>query len=111
MFEASYEVAQVDDRSVREQVDNSSLPVLVAVSATWCDPCRAMDPILDRLAREFGRRLKVVRIDADQGRGFLDRYSVEGVPTWLLLKEGEETDRIAGIHPYAMLKERLDRVL
>lgn len=107
--ESGFPVSQVDDRTFQEEVLAAPVPVLVGILATWCSPCRAMDSMLHRLAREMGRRLKVVLLDADDARETAQDLRVEGVPTCLLLRSGQVADRIAGLQPYEVLRERVDR--
>ena len=111
MIEGAAQVEQADDRAFQEEVLAGEEPVLVSVHAGWCAPCRALDPQLERLARELGGRLRVVRLDADRNKHFMERYGVKGLPTCLLLQRGEEVLRIAGVHPYHVFKTHVEKTL
>ena len=78
--------------------------ILVDFWATWCTPCKAMEPVFDRLEQEDETILK---IDADQNIDLARKYEVRGVPTTILFENGEEKARVVGARPYDKLKEEL----
>lgn len=86
-------------------------PILLTFSAPWCPPCRALKPILDRIARELGKNLKVLVVDADRNPSLVGRFGVEGVPTSLLVVDGEVKDRIMGVQPFETFRKRLEKAL
>jgi thioredoxin 2 len=90
---------------------DSTLPVVVDLWAPWCGPCRMVAPVLERLADDYAGRVKVVKVNVDEAPDIQARYGVQGIPTLLLLRNGEEIDRIVGAAPDAMLRERVDAVL
>ena len=71
---------EVDDTTFDQEVLSSEVPVLVDFGAAWCGPCRAMKPIVERIAAENAGRLKVVMVDADAAPRTMQRYGVRGVP-------------------------------
>ena len=89
----------VTQDSFQSEVLDSSEPVLVDFSAAWCGPCKMLDPIIEQLAGEWKNKVKVVKIDADQNPDILMQYSVLGIPTLLLFKNGELKDRVTGYQP------------
>ena len=70
--------------------------------ATWCAPCRAMAPMLDRLAGEFPN-LRIVKIDADANADLLNEYDVKSLPTLLVYRSGSRVEQLVGKVPYAMM--------
>lgn len=78
--------------------------ILVDFWATWCTPCKAMEPVFDRLEQEDE---KIIKIDADQNIELARKYEVRGVPTTILFENGEEKARVVGARPYDKLKEEL----
>ena len=111
MLEGEAQVGQADDRTFQREILAAEAPVLVGIYAGWCAPCRALDPQLERLARELVGRLRVMRLDADRSRTFMERFQVKGLPTCLLLQGGRETLRIAGVHPYHVFKTHVEKKL
>ncbi len=71
-------------------------PVLVDFFATWCGPCRAMDPIVERLAHRFEGRAEIVKVDIDGNGELAAENSVRAVPTFLLFAGGQAVARVVG---------------
>lgn len=86
----------VNDENFREEVFESALPVLVDFTATWCAPCKEVDPIVDELAVEMEGRAKVVKLDIDDSPEIYGQLRVNGIPTVIFFNEGREEDRISG---------------
>jgi thioredoxin 1 len=70
--------------------------VLADFSATWCGPCKAMAPIVERLAARFTGRAGVVKVDVDQAGELASAYGVRSVPTFLLFADGRVVERVVG---------------
>jgi thioredoxin 1 len=70
--------------------------VLADFSATWCPPCQAMGPIVERLAARFAGRAGVVKVDIDQSGELASAYGVRSVPTFLLFANGRVVERVVG---------------
>lgn len=94
-----------------EEETRASVPVVVDFWAAWCGPCRAIAPVLERLAREEAGRVKVVKVDVDADSGLARRYQAASIPLLVVLRDGEEVDRIIGALPPAQLAARLAPVL
>jgi thioredoxin 1 len=93
------DLINVTEDTFQTEVLDASEPVLVDFSAVWCGPCKMLDPIVKQLAGEWGGKVKVVKIDADQNPNILMQYSVLGIPTLLFFKDGEIKERITGYLP------------
>ncbi|MGH9026390.1 MAG: thioredoxin, partial [Acidimicrobiia bacterium] len=85
--------------------------VLVDLWAPWCGPCRMVAPVLERLAAEHAGRIKVVKVNVDEAPQIQARYGVQGIPTLVLLRGGEEVDRVVGAASDEMLRRHVDAVL
>jgi thioredoxin 1 len=100
---ANANVIEVDDVSFEKEVLEAEIPVLVDFGARWCPPCRALAPIVERLAIETAGRIKVVKVDIDASPRTAQRYGIRAVPTVLVFRNGEKTAHHLG----ATTKEKL----
>jgi thioredoxin 1 len=66
--------------------------------ATWCNPCKLMNPILDEVEKE-NKDIVITRIDIDLNKDMVNQYNIKSVPTYIILKDGKEIDRIIGAKP------------
>ena len=86
----------------------ASVPVLIDLWAPWCGPCKAVEPILQDLARTRAGELKVVRVNVDEAPAIAERFQVRGIPLLVLMQQGRERDRLAGAIPKPQLEQWLE---
>jgi len=86
-------------------------PTLVDFYATWCGPCKAMTPAVDKLTTAMEGRATVVKIDIDnrEHREIVRRYNIVSVPTFILFRNGEVVWRESGVMPYERLEDTVRR--
>lgn len=78
---------------------------IIKFYATWCGPCKMIKPVVDKLASETG--IPLVEIDIDENPEFADAYNVQGVPTLVLVEDGEEVARHVGLNTQARISAAL----
>ena len=83
---------QVTDADFSAEVLQASEPVLVDFWAEWCQPCLAMDPIMDTLSVELAGRAKIVKIDVANNPAIVSQYGVRAMPTLMVFKNGQPVD-------------------
>lgn len=82
------DIQEVSDQSFEQEVLQSDKPVLVDYWAEWCGPCKAIQPILEEIAADYGDRLKVARLNIDDNPDTPPKYGIRGIPTLMLFKGG-----------------------
>ena len=96
---ASDKVVHLTADNFEEEVENSSLPVLVDFWAVWCGPCKMIAPIIDQLADEFDGKVKIAKLNVDENRELAMRFKVMSIPTLMLFKNGEVVNQLVGARP------------
>ena len=84
------EIKQVSDDSFMLEVIQSPIPVLVDFWASWCGPCRMLAPTLEAVAKDFASKLKIVKLNVDENEQTATSYSIRGIPTLILFKDGKK---------------------
>lgn len=105
------EPIHVTDSAFEQTVLKSTLPVIVDFWAPWCSPCRAVAPVLDKIAKEFAGKLLVAKVNTDEDQQWAGTYNVQGIPTMLFVANGKIVHRQVGALPEKMLREIVTQFL
>lgn len=89
---------------------NSEVPTLVDFSATWCGPCKMMEPILQNLSKKIGDTARILKVDIDKNPAVANHYKIQSVPTLLLFVKGEIKWRQSGVVNEQQLAEVISRL-
>lgn len=84
-------IVQITKDSFDDAVAKSTLPTIVDVNATWCNPCRMMEPIIDQLSEEYNGVIQFGKIDFDSQSELVKKFNVSSLPTILFFKKGQKT--------------------
>src|SRR3954453_21932782 len=100
----------VTDVTFSDEVERSPVPVVLDMWAAWCGPCQRIAPVIEELASEMGGRVRFAKLNVDENPATAARYNVRSLPTLLVLKGGQEVDRIVGLQPKSEIARWLERV-
>ncbi|MBU0672956.1 MAG: thioredoxin [Candidatus Margulisbacteria bacterium] len=89
----------VTKENFKQEVLEAKLPVLVDFWASWCSPCMAVAPLVDKIALENEGKLKVGKVNTDENPDVAANYGILGIPTLILFKNGQEVGRVIGFNP------------
>ncbi|WP_436535908.1 thioredoxin [Actinoplanes sp. HUAS TT8] len=104
-------IVDAGDDTFAEVVEKSPMPVLVDMWAPWCGPCRTVGPALEQVARDLAGRVKLVKVNVDNAPALSRRFSVQAVPTLMVLDGGQVKARQAGAAPATALRRWVEQVL
>lgn len=108
---ASDKVIQLTDNNFKNEVLDSTQPVLVDFWAAWCGPCKMIAPIIDEIAADYQGKVKIGKLNVDENSKTASEYGIMSIPTMVLFKNGKEVNRLVGFMPKAQLAKVLDQVL
>lgn len=104
----SASIVSVTDGTFEQEVLKSQGPVLVDYWAEWCGPCKMIAPVLEEIAREYGGRLKVAKLNIDENPTTPPKYGIRGIPTLMLFKNGSVEATKVGAVSKSQLSAFLD---
>lgn len=93
------EKLQVTDATFGTEVEQTKGVVVVDFWATWCGPCRAVAPVIEKLAEDYAGRVKVLKLDTDANQMTAMKFNIRSIPTILLFKDGKVADTVIGADP------------
>jgi thioredoxin 1 len=95
----------------KDEVLNSSVPVLVDFWAEWCGPCRAIAPIIDELDESFNNTASIGKVNVDSESDISTEYGITSIPTLLFFKDGKVVDKHIGNATRSQLEEKLNSLI
>ena len=96
------------EQNFDEAVSRQQGVMMVDFWAEWCQPCRAISPVLEELAKESVSKVTLAKVNVDENPGLAARYGIRSIPTILFMKQGKVADQVIGAVPRAKFKEKLD---
>ena len=101
----------INDSTFESEVINSSELTVVDFWAPWRGPCRKLGPVLDEVAQDYEGKLKIVKLNTDENLKTAKEYSVSGLPTLLIFKDGKAVERLVGLVPKSTITSNIEKHL
>jgi len=107
----SGELVHITDSVFEQTVMQSQMPVVVDFWAPWCNPCKMVAPMLEKLAKEYEGKLLVAKINTDENQEWMTKFGIQGIPTILFIANGKVVHRQTGALPERMLRDIVTQFL
>ena len=104
-------ILEVEDSSFDSEVLLSDKPVLVDFWAPWCGPCKAIGPVVEELANDFGDKIKFAKCNVDDNPVTPGKYGIKAIPTLIFFKAGSVVDQITGMVAKSRLESSINNLL
>ncbi len=101
---------KLDSTNFKEEVLDSKKPVVVDFWAEWCMPCKLLGPIIEELSKEM-EGIKFAKLNVDENQDIAQMFFIQGIPTVVVFKNGEEAGRIVGLRDKETLRAEIENIL
>ena len=102
---------EIEDSNFENEVLQSDKPVLVDFWAPWCGPCKAIAPVVEELAGQFGEQMKFAKCNVDNNPVTPGKYGIKAIPTVIVFKSGDVVEQITGMVAKSKLEEAINKAL
>jgi thioredoxin 1 len=104
------EVKTLTDATFDDEVGKAATPMIVDFWAPWCGPCRMVGPIIDEIARDYGDKVAIGKVNVDENPGIAGKYGIMSIPTIILFKDGQPDKKIIGARSKADFEREFELV-
>ncbi len=104
-------IREIEDGNFENDVLQSDKPVLVDFWAPWCGPCKAIGPVVQELANDYGDKVHFMKCNVDNNPVTPGKYGIKAIPTLILFKGGSVVDQITGMVAKSKLEEVIEKAL
>ena len=104
-------INEIEDGTFETEVLQSDIPVLVDFWAPWCGPCKAIAPLVEELANDYGEKIKFMKCNVDNNPVTPGKYGIKAIPTVIVFKGGDVVDQITGMVAKSKLEDAISKAL
>jgi thioredoxin 1 len=101
------DLIEVNDKNFKSEVLEGEGKVLVDFWAPWCGPCKMQTPILEKIAQSGASTAKITKLNTDENPETAQNFGIHSIPTIIIFENGSEVERLIGVQPENILKEKL----
>ena len=102
---------EVDNKTFEKAILQSDKLIMLDFWAPWCGPCKMVAPILDDLATQYSGKVTVAKVNTDENPDLAKKYGIQGIPTMIFIKQGEEVDRVVGASTASTYASKIEAML
>ncbi|HUU00065.1 MAG TPA: thioredoxin [Myxococcota bacterium] len=104
-------IIEINDQNFEQEVIKAGKPVLLDFWAPWCGPCRMVGPIVEQIGEEYGKKIKVGKLNTEQSQKVAATFGIRSIPTVMLFDGPDVVDAIIGARPKTVFQKMIDRHL
>ncbi|MCB2293496.1 thioredoxin [Clostridium algoriphilum] len=102
-------IKEINDKSFNNEVYSSDIAVVVDFWAPWCGPCKMLAPVMEQLDKEYGHKIKFVKVDVDKNPEISSKYNISSIPTVMVFNKEIVEDKLVGFSPKKVLEDKLKK--
>lgn len=99
-----------NQKNIENILAQKNKAILLDFYADWCGPCQQLMPTVEELSKEVGDSAIVAKINVDENRELASMFKVQSIPALFFIKDGKVMDRVNGIVPKSVLKQKINQL-
>ena len=104
-------VIDVKKSNFQEEVISADKLAIVDLYATWCNPCKALAPVLEELADKYADKIKVVKVNVDEEESIAAKLGIASIPTVIFFKNGQTAASFVGLRSASEIEKMIEKLL